>query len=448
MARTSLADLVAIDLRSLAVFRVGLAITILCDLGSRAGNFTALHSDAGLLPRAALVPQRSPFFAYMLDGSATATSIVAWLALGAALLLAVGLATRFAAVVSWFLLGSLHLRNPEVLDGADRYLLLLLFWAMFLPLGERWSVDARRRPPLGSVSSPASAALLCQVVLFYLFAGLLKLRHSPMWLDGSAAQRILAEDDWQTSLGAAIVPHGGLLRASTFLTLAFELGIGLLLFSPWRTSLLRTIAIVLIAAFHLSIAALIDLGTFSLVCIVGALPFIPATWWRASVSDPRLIDTGRLAKLQGFVAGFTLLYVVLCNIQTVTCRFLPPPLDGAGAALRVSQHWGIYLEAPERVPRGFPALRVSMDNGETLDLARDGAPFSQTRAGTTREMFPSLRLWSHLRMAIVDARLQAPALQWACRQSIGGQTPRSAELLFIDERSNALVVAAETHCQR
>jgi len=57
----------------------------------------------------------------------------------AALALLAGMRTRLATLVSFVLLLSLHNRAPILLQGGDILLLLLLFWALFLPWGERWS---------------------------------------------------------------------------------------------------------------------------------------------------------------------------------------------------------------------------------------------------------------------------------------------------------------------
>ena len=46
-----LSDVFGIDTRSLAVFRIGLALTILLDLVLRAQDLGAHYTDAGVLPR-------------------------------------------------------------------------------------------------------------------------------------------------------------------------------------------------------------------------------------------------------------------------------------------------------------------------------------------------------------------------------------------------------------
>ena len=54
----------------------------------------------------------------------------------------IGYRARLATIACWFLVMSIHNRNPMILSAGDILLRLLLFWAMFLPLGARYSVDA------------------------------------------------------------------------------------------------------------------------------------------------------------------------------------------------------------------------------------------------------------------------------------------------------------------
>ena len=88
----------------------------------------------------------------------------------------VGWHTRIATAVSWALLVSLHARNPWLASmGGDALLRLFLFWGMFLPLGARLSLDARREPALARAPaqyvSAATVALLGQVCLVYFATG-------------------------------------------------------------------------------------------------------------------------------------------------------------------------------------------------------------------------------------------------------------------------------------
>src|SRR5438067_820119 len=51
-AKVFFANLWSLDLRSLAVFRIGLALVILFDLMIRASDLEAFYTDFGILPRA------------------------------------------------------------------------------------------------------------------------------------------------------------------------------------------------------------------------------------------------------------------------------------------------------------------------------------------------------------------------------------------------------------
>ena len=75
------------------------------------------------------------------------------------------------------------------------------------------------------------------------------------------------------------------------------------------------------------------------------------------------------------------------------------------------------------------------------------APFSQERSGTHARDVLIASLLVPLRAAVADGRLQQPALEWACHKPVGGQQQRSGAV-FIDERSNEVVVVAETVCRQ
>ena len=68
-------------------------------------------------------------------------------------------------------------RNPVVLHGGDMTIRLMLFWAVFLPTGARFSVDAGRKPaavqPTRALSL-GTAALTFQVCFVYWFAAAFK----------------------------------------------------------------------------------------------------------------------------------------------------------------------------------------------------------------------------------------------------------------------------------
>jgi len=75
------------------------------------------------------------------------------------------------SVISWFLYLSLTLRNTWLSFILDRYFHYLLFYSMFLPLDECWSVTSRKKKNNDIILSLATIALKLQVLWIYLDAG-------------------------------------------------------------------------------------------------------------------------------------------------------------------------------------------------------------------------------------------------------------------------------------
>jgi HTTM domain len=175
----------------------------------RAGDLRAHYTDFGILPRASLglYTWRT---VWTLHGAASPhpALVVALFAIAAvfALLLALGWRTRLATFVSWLLLTSLQYRNPALVFGGDVMLRMLLFWGLFLPLGARWSLEARRRPPAAdSFVSVASLALVVQIALVYVCSALN--RTGPTWWDGRALHDALHFDQFASGLAIRLRAH-------------------------------------------------------------------------------------------------------------------------------------------------------------------------------------------------------------------------------------------------
>jgi len=124
-----LAEIFGFDLRSLALFRIALALVVLVDL-----------SPLGSLSKVSASPFYWSIFA--LSDSVLVQSILFIVAIAIALLLLIGYHTRLATIATWALIVSLHHRNPLLLFAADDVIRAVLFWAMFLPLGACYSVES------------------------------------------------------------------------------------------------------------------------------------------------------------------------------------------------------------------------------------------------------------------------------------------------------------------
>src|SRR5688572_18983631 len=122
---SKMAELFGADLRSLAAFRISLAVLILVDLYNRSADLTAHYTDLGVLPRSVgtfTLPNGWHFSLYFLSGTPHGQAGLFLLAALFAVALLMGYRTRLVTAVSWALLVSLHVRNPLVLQGGDMLL--------------------------------------------------------------------------------------------------------------------------------------------------------------------------------------------------------------------------------------------------------------------------------------------------------------------------------------
>jgi predicted DCC family thiol-disulfide oxidoreductase YuxK len=277
-------EIFGIDLRTLALFRVCLALIILIDLALRARDLTAHYSDNGVLPRAALLGDIGQGFnsLHLISGSAKVQAMLFLLAALVALALMVGYRTRLATILSWLLLLSLQARNPALMQGGDMLLYLLLFWGIFLPLDARFSVDASlnedaQKAP-NAFFSMATMALLVQAMSVYTFGALLKT--SPVWIpDGTAIYYALHIDYIITPFGRWLGQFGTLLQFLTYYVWTLELIAPLIMFSPVAHYRTRLIGITLLVTLHIGFFLCIYIGIFGLCSITSILAFTPGRLW-------------------------------------------------------------------------------------------------------------------------------------------------------------------------
>lgn len=280
----------SLDLRSLALFRVGLGLMLVIDWVDRLPDLAAHYSDKGIVPRGT-VSGIQPLSIHIFSGEVWFQAALAFVALVAAIALFVGWRTPLACLVSWFLLVSVHGRTPSVMQGGDHLIRMICFWGIFLPLGARYSFDSARggtqtpSPPLLSV---ASFAYVAQIVIVYFFAAIWK--WSDEWrFSGNAVYEALQVEPFTTRVGQLLLLSPETLRLLTHATLWLEMLGPVLLFLPFNVGLQRLIAVSLFTLFHLGLALTLELGNFPWVCIVAWLALLPTSFWDrvvASIPSP------------------------------------------------------------------------------------------------------------------------------------------------------------------
>lgn len=452
-------QLIAIDTRSLALFRIVIALVVVVDLFLRAPDISFFLTDAGALPRAEL---------WRLDGNPYAWSLHAlsgswaWEVLlfvvhaSAAAALAIGWRTRWAAIATWVLCVSLQGRNFQVLQGGDVLLRCMLFWAMFLPLGATWSVDAwrasRAMDNLGPtvVRSAASMAILLQIAMIYVFTAIMKWH--PAWhTDGNALWYALNLDQFATPFGRWLRTHESWLPWLTKSTLCFELLGPFLAFVPWRNAACRTVAVLSFWGLHLGMLLCLELGPFPYVCFAAWSLFLPGALWDRLL--PRSKSMPTLAPpsswWQETVVVMLLAYVLVWNARTVSfervATVFPRSMNIILEIPRLDQMWSMFAPYPLREDGWFVA-RAALSNGTEVDLITGKAPDEHQPPGPP---YANER-WRKYLMNLTtsdNAAWRQPALAALRRQwdaTHPGAQVISAELRFW-RKTNCLGAAAECH---
>jgi hypothetical protein len=287
-ARAKIFDIFGADLRSLAVFRIVLALLVLADLANRATDLYQHYADAGVLPRTVLVEEvLSPwvFSLNLMNGGSFFQALLFGVAALAALGMLVGYRTRLMIFVVWVVLLSVQLRNPLVNNSSGLLLRMLLFWGMLLPLGAYWSVDRVRSAlprPSPRFLSLASFGLFMQIAFVYWFTAALK--SGPEWrVDHTALYYALSLDQLATPIGHFLLNFPALLQVLTFGTLALEAFGPFLLFCPFFTGPVRTGTVLAFMGLHFGIWLTMDLGLFPWISAFCMVCFFPTWFWEKAL---------------------------------------------------------------------------------------------------------------------------------------------------------------------
>lgn len=399
--------LIGLDVRSLAILRIGLGLLTAADAVQRIIEAPVFLTDRGVTPRTFVAAGINHWFwSVHLASDALWWQLLLLVAVVlAGLALAVGYRTGWATAIAWALTLSVQNRNEVILDGGDMVQRLLLFWSMFVPLGAVWSVDALSRllpsSALRPVATAGSAALKLQMAMIFFFAAILK--SGPPWRENfNAVWYTLQWDFFITPLGVWLRQFPEFLRWLTGTTLAIEFLGPILLFVPYAP--VQVAAIAAMVGLHIGFAACMHLLMFSGVMTAGWLALTPgwlwdrlgvpfdlegnAARWRARLAAHLPHAPARLSwfeKWPQFSRVFVtvcLLYVVAWNIRSThhdqLVKFFPAKLNAFGFVLRLDQFWTMFAPSPVNED-GWFVIPGKLVGGAEVDLFRDGAPVSWDR---------------------------------------------------------------------
>jgi hypothetical protein len=303
--------------------------------------------------------------------------------------LIVGFVARLASALSLVAVCLVQHAVPEVLQGGDQLLRVLLCWGILLPIDGCWAVDRRLGLAAthgGTLRSLIVACYTVQIVCIYWFAALLK--SDPVWRQsGDALAFALHIEHFTTPFGNFLAQHPAILRPLTFAAVLLEFAGPFLLLIPSKGNWLRGVAVVLFVGFHLvGMQSLFRIGLFPWACAVAWLPFIPSGVWdrlAARLRNPGWMvadvapvarkprgkpEIGRRQQWVGYGAGAVAVLAAL-DVVAWNVSSLPGapqiPFHPFGPAL--DQRWDMYAPFPRR-EHGWLVVPADLADGSQVDL--------------------------------------------------------------------------------
>ena len=301
---------VLFDSRSLALFRMTLGVLVFVQAGEFWPDFQAFYGPEGI----------SHFpFSYSFLISACLFSL---LPVGSMLLI-IGAWTAAANLLCFVSLLVIQNANGDILQGGDVLLRLLLFWSLFLPLGQCWSVDSLRGQAgfLFALQTTywGEWAFTLQICFVYWTAAFFKM--DPAWTEnGRALFNALSIEHFTTPFGLYLRQFHDLLRCVSKVTPWSEFIGPLLLFIPSNRGICRMAAVTLFVAFHLlGLQLLFRIGMFPVVCASAWLAFIPSFFWDRIIGQSK-VDKAKRGHRQDYTPPCERLVAMVESRRTSCAR--------------------------------------------------------------------------------------------------------------------------------
>jgi hypothetical protein len=412
------------DTRALALMRVCIAIVILLDLGVRLTDLEIFYANTGALPLPMIFEHAwNDYFIslHAISGLWQVQLVIFIFSVFCAAMLLIGYRTRLFSVLSWFLMLSLHNRNSLILQGGDDLLRMVLFWAMFIPWGARYSCDAilnRNHNVPTTICTVATIAYLLQICYLYTGSALLK---GPEWnRDFTALYYVYGLDQIAYPVTKYLFYHPNFLRVLTMVAYYFELLIPLLFFIPFAHQFFRYLAVAGIILFHTSNTLTLLIGMFPLIGIatsVGILPTramdhfekafaglkatVRASFYAHALLFHRVIrwrkpayvtQGGMLHNFRTAVLCFLIVFVFDWNFSNLS--FVDSKLSNSmrfiGYTLRLDQNWGMFAPGVFK-DDGWYVYEGVDQKGERFNLLAPDRKLSYDKPTSVTAMFKNDR---------------------------------------------------------
>lgn len=358
------------------MFRVCLGLVILLDLFvNKWSNIDFFYTETGVYPQVFqdFSIEKNPFKAIQKLGILTHinTSLqvkIFFVITGiSALFYTIGYKTKWLGTATFFMLLSIHMRNPYVLSGPDELIISLLAWSLFLPLNNNL------KSPSPKLTSVASVGLIIQIALIYFYNA--DLKNGYVWEQGNGLSYALMEDLWTKPSAEWLLQFPDFCRWLSKGTIFIEYAVPALLIIPYKREFLRFLAAILLVVLHGTIFSFLTLGLFPIIASTIVVVILPSKFWdKVFKTQPKETDNnGETKPFQHLNIVFSSLFLVLIFWKSIISHnhgdnivYHPRFMKYLNETTLFRQYWAMYAPNPTLNPSWYK-VAVLTEDGQFLD---------------------------------------------------------------------------------
>lgn len=215
----------ALDFRALALMRIAVGLIVIVDLLFRGSDLSAHYTGEGMWPIHLIKTfgWNTGFWSlHALSDNFWWEFFLFSVHFLFAFFLLIGYKTKLSTFIVWALLISLHNRNLFILQSGDDVLRILLFWGLFLPWSNCYSIDGKQKKHHHKQHTIANIGYLFFIASIYFFT--VSLKSSPEWHnEGTAIYYALSLEQLRLPMGDLLYNYPSLMKLLTWFVFYLEL---------------------------------------------------------------------------------------------------------------------------------------------------------------------------------------------------------------------------------
>ena len=272
-------NIYGLDLRSIAFFRIALGLNIILNiLQYRLFNISAFYGPDAIVPIEHIRSFYGENFSLLFSIENETLILVYFLiTLFLAILYTLGIKSRWLSCPLLLLFAGIVNRNPMASHGVEFLIEISLFWGIFLPLDNSYSLAPDGRDHPSEVRGLLIRGILFQIALVYFTSFITKT--GDLWTSGLAVYSLTADLTHANFLSSVLANLPGVSKFLTYFSLIIELALPFLIFIPFFSRSARTIAAFLIVFLHFGLASTIYVGPFHFITFCFAILLLPDSFW-------------------------------------------------------------------------------------------------------------------------------------------------------------------------